>query len=363
MIAPHKQLQAAIHALLKGRWQTAKEVLFQRARALGLFDAALKLTRGRLRILCYHAFSRLEEHTLDPYLFMRESVFEGRLAVLRRRKATILDLDAAVVGLAQRRLPLLPCVLTFDDGFVSTLDVWRRRLAGRYPATLYVTTEASGGPVFNVAFRYLVQQSGVSVVDLSGLDLGGPVPDRLSADALRPFLSNKPPCLRSPAGSRRALEQVAAHLGVDWTPIDQHRCFDIASAKELKQAADDGFDLQLHTHSHRLPEDPADVRREIDTNRACLAPLAARTLKHFCYPSGRWSPAHFAPLHAASVASATTCEPGLNTAATPPLALSRFVDGDHLSDLIFEAEITGFAELLRQARRRLTQRGGPRRGG
>jgi hypothetical protein len=47
------------------------------------------------------------------------------------------------------------------------------------------------------------------------------------------------------------------------------------------------------------------------------------------------------------VESATTCEPGLNTAETPLLGLYRILDQDDLSQIEFEAELFGFSELIR----------------
>jgi hypothetical protein len=43
----------------------------------------------------------------------------------------------------------------------------------------------------------------------------------------------------------------------------------------------------------------------------------------------------------------------LNGAETPRLALRRFLDGEDVAQIEFEAEISGFAELARQARSRL----------
>jgi hypothetical protein len=50
------------------------------------------------------------------------------------------------------------------------------------------------------------------------------------------------------------------------------------------------------------------------------------------------------------IVSATTCEPGLNFRHTPRLALHRFLDGEDIDQIQFEAEMSGLNELLRRAR-------------
>ena len=55
---------------------------------------------------------------------------------------------------------------------------------------------------------------------------------------------------------------------------------------------------------------------------------------------------------ALGVKSATTIEPGLNYPDTPRFALRRLVDGHPVSDIEFEAEMTGFMEIVRALRER-----------
>ena len=55
---------------------------------------------------------------------------------------------------------------------------------------------------------------------------------------------------------------------------------------------------------------------------------------------------------ALGIKSATTIEPGLNYADTPRFALKRVVDGHPVSDIEFEAEMTGFMEIVRALRER-----------
>src|SRR6516162_11432115 len=110
-------------------------------------------------------------------------------------------------------------------------------------------------------------------------------------------------------------------------------------------------------------DDREKVEWEIAKNRAVLERLVSRPLEHFCYPSGAYALPDgrllFASelnqgewLAALGVKSATTIEPGLNYPDTPRFALRRLMDGHPVSDIEFEAEMTGFMEIVRAVRER-----------
>jgi peptidoglycan/xylan/chitin deacetylase (PgdA/CDA1 family) len=120
-----------------------------------------------------------------------------------------------------------------------------------------------------------------------------------------------------------------------------------------------GMDLELHTHRHRFPVDyPERIEMEISDNRAVLQQIANNPLRHFCYPSGEFHPSRFPLLRELGIESATTCLSGFNYANTEPLELRRFLDGENISQVEFEAEVSGFLELMRRFRRLIR----PRRG-
>jgi hypothetical protein len=103
-----------------------------------------------------------------------------------------------------------------------------------------------------------------------------------------------------------------------------------------------------------MPDDPEAIREEISRNREIITELCGNIPHHFCYPSGNWKKSHLNVLSELQIQSATTCDVGENRRTTHPLILSRFLDRDDLSDLEFEAEISGFKPLLRRVTRRGT---------
>lgn len=95
-------------------------------------------------------------------------------------------------------------------------------------------------------------------------------------------------------------------------------------------------------------------RPELEANRSALTsilPHSAAPTAHFCYPSGICSSdsgAVLARLH--------TTRQGIAWPGTDPYFLPRLLDGEQLTELEFEAELSGFADMLRGLRVRLLPR-------
>jgi peptidoglycan/xylan/chitin deacetylase (PgdA/CDA1 family) len=124
--------------------------------------------------------------------------------------------------------------------------------------------------------------------------------------------------------------------------------FRLVSAAHARCFRQFGIEVGLHTHRHRFPVDDLDAcRRELRDNREYLASEVGVHPRHFCYPSGIHAPVHWAVLEEEGVATATTCQAGLATAAHQRYDLPRFLDGENVSDLAFQAELSGLPDLLR----------------
>jgi len=332
-----------------------KRSLYAGARAAGLFRLSRLLTRDALRIVCWHGTSLGDEHRVFPGLFLSPDVLERRLLALHRHP--VLPLEEALDRLQGGTLPPAAVVLTLDDGFAGTLrHAWPALRRHGFPATLYVTTYhvRSGTPVFRLLVQWAFEESREPVLDLGQLGVGmvGAVrmtrgPDR--TEAMWRLVRHAEERLSEP--ERQALaDRLGRALGVDLAPVRAGRWLSLASPDELRAAAGEGLDLQLHTHRHRFPVSRALALGELRDNREVLEPLTGRALHHFCYPSGYVRPAHLPWLEEAGVESATTCEPGMNRRGDSLLGLRRFLDSSGTSQLEFEAELSGFSELLRRGR-------------
>jgi peptidoglycan/xylan/chitin deacetylase (PgdA/CDA1 family) len=131
------------------------------------------------------------------------------------------------------------------------------------------------------------------------------------------------------------------------------RWLHLMSQEAIARVSAGGFDVQLHTHRHFMPQNRDGVLREIADNRRVLQPAVNKPLIHLAYPTGFWLPTYFPWLSEAGIASASTAEFGLNDNSVNRFALCRAIDSAAVSALDFEAELSSVADLYRGARVRL----------
>lgn len=345
-----------------------KRFLYRVCKWTGGFHLARRFTRRGLRILAYHGFAAGDEIEFLPLLFMNPAVFRQRMQYLVRHGYPLLPLDEAVERLRKGNLPAAATVITFDDGFdsIRKMAVPVLKELG-LPATIYVTSYycLKGNPIFRLVIEYMLWRTSRTELDLGGLGIGQTgkacFPDPASANEVAWKIIRYGEGQMDEGQRVRLCEELGRRLGVDYAEIVSRRFLTLMTEDEIRAASQAGIDIQLHTHRHVLPLEPEQVRREIEDNRRFLEPLTRHRLRHFCYPSGIHHEDHLRPLAQAGVVSGTTCESGLNYADTPLLTLHRFLDDNNVSWIEFEAEMSGFSDLLRKARsrwRQLVRRGG-----
>jgi peptidoglycan/xylan/chitin deacetylase (PgdA/CDA1 family) len=323
------------------------------AKFLGLFRIARYITRNGLRIICYHGFAVAEEYKYRSRLFIRSELFRQRIEYLQKKSYPILPLGEAVEALGTGQLLPYATVVTMDDGWQGVYSVALPIIKEfRIPVTLYVPTYyiEHPMPVFTVTLSYLFWRTKARRVDLSrGLGTFVLDSEAEKAEALAQELGASLP----PADRFNFLKETAEALEVSFDEIEQQQLFRVLDEQQLRHLAVAGVDIQLHSHRHEWPlDDREKVEREIVENRKFLERLVSHPLEHFCYPSGVYGPHQGEWLAALGVKSATTIEPGLNYADTPRFALRRLMDGHPVSDIEFEAEVTGFMEIVRAVRQR-----------
>ncbi len=337
-------------------------VFYHISKALGLFHLARVLTSRAIRILCYHGFALNDENRFRPRLYMNPGTFVQRLDFLRRQRFPVLSLDEALARQSAGDLPRCATVITIDDGFYSVYARAYPELVRRsFPATLYVTSYyfAKGTPVFGICVHYMLWKARAASVDLSrigvpalatqgAVNLASPE----QRERIGTLITDHGYALSDDAQRTAIARSLGQALNVDHEDLVAQRRFSLVSPAELKEMADNGIGVALHTHRHQLPTDIGAASAEIQKNHEVLRDHVDCST-HFCYPSGDWSPAHWPALQQCGVASATTCDAGLVYAGTPRLRLNRILDDDQISQIEFEAELYGFTELLRILRRRL----------
>jgi peptidoglycan/xylan/chitin deacetylase (PgdA/CDA1 family) len=334
-----------------------KKAVLQGSKRAGFFALGDKLTQHGLRILCYHGTALSEEHRFLPKLFMSPQTFERRLRILAEGRYPVLGLADAVERLSTGHLPPRAVVITIDDGFYGTYRLaWPMLQRYGFPATIYSTTYYSvkEHPVFGLVVEYMLWKTRATHLDLDTLAI--PLPGRVNLTD--PRERRRLAATISEHGETECTEEervaIARRLGrlldIDYETLAASRMLSLMTLDELHELAATGADIQAHTHRHRFPAEESEARRELADNRRALEPAVGHRLEHFCYPSGEWFEEQWPWLEADGMRTATTCERGLNYSGTPRLALLRFLDGEHISEIEFEAEVSGFSELLRRTR-------------
>ncbi len=324
-----------------------KRMLLQAGKAVGLFRLARWWTRHAVCVLAYHGTWRVEDGSPGDALFIRPETFAARLDWLQRNGYAIVPLHAAIDALASGEVSSSRMVvITIDDGWYGTYaDMLPVLEAHHLPATLYCDTGhlQYGQPIPHVLARYLRDRHAA--------------PESAEArEAYRGAIDRR----RSLEERHRALESYLELTGIDSGPYLRSETFRYMTPEQLRDLQQRGIEVELHTHHHTLHDfSPSQVREEIQLNRTALASMLgdARTRLHFCFPSGETHPRAGELLRELGVGTATTTEPGLVRQTSDRYGLPRYLDGDHVSLIEFEAWVSGFADLLRLRAWRTALRG------
>lgn len=333
-----------------------KKLVLIVAKYSGLFWLSGLLTRNELRILCYHGTWMLDGH-YGNHLFISPGKFARRMAWLAGSKYRVIPLEEGVDRLSNGGFQPNSVVITIDDGWFGTYrDMVPSLSEHALPATLYAYTSPieTQRPLYHVLVPALITLSPVETLELEldaprQFDLSDPKDRAKAVEQITTFLDEA-----SEETAEALCRTLAEKLSLDGEAILASRQFSFMTFEELAAAERDGLDIQLHTHTHHLDvRTPETVASEVTTNREKLAPYVHSSLQHFCYPSGVHSEAMYGYLQENGVRSATLVDTGLVQRDSPPLALKRLLDGEQVSQLEFEAELSGFLDILRRAKSRV----------
>ena len=321
-------------------------------KCLGFFWIARKIYKKNPRILCYHGFTLEDEHHFRPKLFIEEHTFDQRMKYLQDKGYNVISLDDFYNQKEEKNFADDTVVITIDDGFYSTLKIANEVLSKyQFPSTLYLTSYYCDRncPIFMLAVQYMFYKS-TNGADLAALNIpgvAGNVSEENQAKIIK-FGSE----LKTEQERIDLLISLGELLAVDYDELNKNRLLNLITFDEIGQLLEKGMDIQLHTHRHTFPEDEEAATEEIEKNRVKIDPYLPNSQTHFCYPSGVWSKNHWPVFDKTGVKTATTCEPKLIYCDTPNYSLDRILDGSNLAQIEYEAEVSGFVELIRRLRGR-----------
>jgi peptidoglycan/xylan/chitin deacetylase (PgdA/CDA1 family) len=337
-----------------------KHAVLRTAKMSGLFAtiADSHWRANRLLILGYHGVSVQDEHEWDPNLYITAEHLRRRLQLLQQLGCSVLSLTDGLARLKGGTLPPRAVVLTFDDG---PADFAGRALPVLQefgtPATLYLTTYYSRVrlPVFPPALAYIIWKGRRSDRGVTHPQTGSVLPIASNAQREQTWRSIHDFAVSNhldATSKDELLRKIATELGVDIDEMRRAQLLHLLTPAQVHALPAGLIDVQLHTHRHCTPRDKAKFMQELADNSAEIVSMRDNSTppRHFCYPSGNYAQAFLPWLQEAGVLSATTCVPGLASAASDPLLLPRLMDSMSISELAFEAWATGFAEFIPRRR-------------
>lgn len=329
-----------------------KRSSFTLSRQIGLTSAVAASTwrRNRLMILCYHGVALNDEHQWNPGLYVSPETLTRRLEILRRNNCDVLPLGDALTRLSRGTLPERAVALTFDDGY---FDFMARALPllerYNYPATVYLATLRCehNAPIVHLFLSYIFWKQRHLTLD------GGGIPGLEGRHSLATPEEREALVTSFVRGAARAgfgatekdaaAKDIAGRLGLDYDALFDSRVLRLMTPEEVAATAGSLADFQLHTHTHSTPPDVDEFIADVRKNRALIEAMTNRPAVHFCYPSGVYRQSYLPALAREGIISATTCDPGIASRSSNALLLPRFVDTEFVSDLEFEAWVTGTA--------------------
>lgn len=335
---------------------STKQLILSVAKYSGLFWLSRRITANKLRILAYHGIWLGSDNHFGNFLFMTAGKFSDRMNLLAKWGYPVITLSQAMDARKQGLpLPHASTVITIDDGwygsYTEMLPVLEQH---NFPATLYLSTYycLNQKPVQEVALQYIFHSlptSGRQQLHLTDYQFGpyelNTQEDRKEALEAAFLVSEKLP---NDNARQCFLGALAKATETSWDRPVEERWFHFMSPDEVVDASSRNFEFELHTHRHRIKHQGLNsLAEEITINRDHLSQMTGREANHFCYPSGEYEPDLWPILDAENVQSATTTDIGLVDQDSHNMALPRILDGQYVSDLEFEAEMSGFIQLTR----------------
>ncbi|WP_310618957.1 polysaccharide deacetylase family protein [Flexibacterium corallicola] len=332
-----------------------REVAYSFCVHSGLARVISYFHRDRLAILCFHSISLKDENQFWPGVFISQPKLIELLDYLKTSHYSVISLQEAERFLKGEVTYDNPLVITIDDGWFSSVSELIPVISSyNFPCTLYVTTYYCDHqiPVVNVLLQYWLWQKPTQNISI---EFEGET--HCFSGEPQDVVKAVEQAMEGMGDQRKVafLRCFARKIGVSDEAIDSRR-FHNATYEELEQVLISPLvDVQLHTHTHKLPFDEASMDREVATNKRLLKRRLSpvNSLEHLCYPSGIWSPKHIPHLEEMGMATATTLDEGLNATSQHPLKLKRNLVMDSRSLPHFIVTISGILEVMRRSLRKL----------
>lgn len=322
-------------------------------RTCGIFALCRYFSRAKLRILCYHGFTRGEESRWQSGIMMQAATLMARMEYVKASGYTVLDLEEAVEKMKSGALPAYSVVITVDDGFRNTESIAHPIFASHaIPYTVYLTTYYCDKdvPIVNLVIPFAMWKAEKIKTDMTafGINRIFDLADKEERKKLFELAFAMIDKIKDIPAKKEKLSLFLECLGLDAGDILSREEIKLLTSSQVKKLAEAGVDFQLHTHRHRFPSSDQLLLDELVSNSEWLFSVTGKKPAHLCYPSGEYRLTALPLLENFGIRSATTCMEGLNDSSTNPLLLKRFLDAEDIHPLEFEAYLSGFTSFLKR---------------
>lgn len=329
-----------------------KIILLYIAKYTFAFRFTRYLTRNYPRILCYHGGCLSDENKFNSLLFMKKDFFTKRIDWLISEKFNFSNLDEL------DRKTSNSVIITFDDGWHSTYSQLLPVLIERkIPSTIYLSTfyYERQAPILPVVISYISWRATASKISLNEIDksLNGcyNLKDKVSVQQMINLLEEHVYKLENSHDVGVFLNRLSIISGVNPAELglDSKR-FSFMNQSEIYSIISNDCSLELHGHKHEYPIGFTDqFEQDLSECRDILLKYFHVNGKHYCYPSGLYDDDAASILSRMNIKTATTCVPGLVVDFEKQKHyLPRFLDGENIAHIEFEAELMGFNYYLRK---------------
>jgi peptidoglycan/xylan/chitin deacetylase (PgdA/CDA1 family) len=329
--------------------QRLKLIIYKICKALGVFALFAKINKNKIPILCYHSIALADEGEFIPGNFIRFEKFKTRINKLKSMGYKFISLGEAIDKIKHKKPIKNEVVITIDDGFKSIFHEMIPYLKQeKIPHTLYLTTNKmqEDTPIFRLLIRYVFWKSEVTTLKIDEYQ------HKINIKELSEIFD----FINYIEKNYHHKERYQIYLNIKEilqvnVSKEIEKSFTIEDQTQISKIQDHITDIQLHTHIHDMTLPQHELKADIQKNMDIIEDMVDEKndeLIHFCYPSGVYDEEHFSLLEEYNIESATTCNPGLVHYNSNLLELPRIIDSQSMDDLVFEAEITGFGEMLRK---------------
>lgn len=283
---------------------------------------------------------------------MEKFTFNARVNYLIKKQFQFVGMREAESLLKGTASLSLPVLLTIDDGWKNTHQLALPILkSNRIPHIIYLYTDIYEReiPVLNVLLQYALWKTGLDHITWGGKQFD--LQRENGSETLLNVLLFETAALDKQYLHEK-LSDIFKALEVDYSLDGEWKYFSLLTQDEIDDHLQNGGSFQLHTHHHINPLQDDLLSEELTENQRIIEDVTGQKAEHFCYPSGVYSRDNFPLLKKLGIKSAVTCIPGLNDKNTHPYELKRFLDGDNISQIEFEAEMSGFMDFVRKLFRR-----------